>query len=76
MHRRVCSNSPAYVASTPSIFQRVMEGILQGLPGVSVYIDDILVTGKDEAEHCKNLEAVFTRLEEAGFRLKLVKCKT
>ena len=61
---------PFGVASAPSIFQRIMEGILQGIPGICVYLDDILVSGKDIQEHNRNLEAVFTRLEEAGFRLK------
>ena len=50
------------------------EGILQGIPGVCVYLDDILVSGKDIQEHNRNLEAVFTRLEEAGFRPKRTKC--
>lgn len=66
---------PFGVASAPSMFQRIMENILQGLPGVSVYIDDILVTGKTLEEHLKNLEAVLTRLEKAGLRLKREKCE-
>ena len=56
---------PFGVASAPFIFQRIMEGILQGIPGVCVYLDDILVSGKDIQEHNRNLEAVFTRLKEA-----------
>ena len=36
---------PYEVASAPTIFQRVMDTILQGLPGVICYIDDILITG-------------------------------
>ena len=65
---------PFGIASAPSIFQRVMEGILNGIPGVSVYIDDILVTGKTNTEHLKNLEEVLSRLERAGLRLKRSKC--
>lgn len=49
---------PFGVASAPSMFQRIMENILQGLPGVCVYIDDILVSGKTTEEHLRNLEAV------------------
>ena len=65
---------PFGVASAPSMFQRIMENILQGLPGVSVYIDDILVTGKTKDEHFRNLESAMTRLEEAGLRLRREKC--
>ena len=61
---------PFGVSSAPSIFQRVMESVLQGIPGVCVYIDDILVTGHNEQEHLDNLERVFKRLKDAGMRLK------
>ena len=47
---------------------------MQGLPGVSVYIDDILITGKSIEEQLENLEAVLTRLEETGLRLKRDTC--
>ena len=66
---------PFGVASAPSIFQRVMESVLQGIPGVCVYIDDILVTGRDEQEHLDHLEEVLRRLKEAGIRLKREKCE-
>ena len=54
----------------PAIFQRTMENLLQGLPYVFVYIDDILVTGASEEEHLHNLNEVLTRLETAGMCLK------
>ena len=65
---------PFGVTSAPAIFQRTIEGILRGSPQVCVYLDDILVTGKTEAEQLQNLELVLTRLEEAGMRLKQEKC--
>ena len=48
----------------------MMDEVLQGIPGVICYIDDILVTGKDEESHLKSLKEVFQRLETHGFRLK------
>lgn len=55
---------PFGVASAPSIFQSVMESLLQGIPGVCVYIDGILVTGRTEEEHLDNLTEVLRRLNE------------
>lgn len=57
---------PQGYKNSPSIFQRAMTQILQGLLGEHclVYIDDILVFGKDEEEHDRNLERVLKRLKE------------
>lgn len=51
-----------------------MEGLLQGIPHVSIYLDDILVTGPTESEHLSTLDQVLSRLETAGLRLKRNKC--
>ena len=51
-----------------------MEGIFRGIPHVSVYIDDILITGETDEEHLQNLDTVISRLEKEGLRLKLKKC--
>lgn len=65
---------PFGVHSAPAIFQRSMECILQGLPHVSVYIDDVLIAGRTVAEHLETLEAVLTRLESVGLKLHFNKC--
>ena len=65
---------PFGIALAPSIFQRVMETLLQGIPRVSMYLDNILVTGASEQEHLANLAQVLQRLEAAGMRLKRSKC--
>ena len=52
-----------------------MDQVLPKLAGVVCFIDDILVTGCNEAEHLSNLEAVFQKIQEYGLRLKLRKCK-
>ncbi|KAI7806716.1 hypothetical protein IRJ41_010699 [Triplophysa rosa] len=66
---------PFGVSSSPAIFQRTMEGVLKGISKVTVYLDDILLTGRDDQEHLSILEQVLQRLEECGLRLKRGKCK-
>ena len=47
----VYSCLPCGVSSAPGIFQTV-ETLLQGIPNVLIYLDDILVSGKTTEEHC------------------------
>ena len=65
---------PYGVASAPTVFQKLMENFLSGIPNVS-YLDDILGTGKDDAEHLTTLKAVFNQLQQFGLQLKLPKCR-
>ena len=51
-----------------------MDTILQGIPNVICYIDDILVTATDDDTHLRNLAEVFERLENHGIRMKKAKC--
>ncbi|KAL7891832.1 hypothetical protein AOLI_G00013080 [Acnodon oligacanthus] len=52
-----------------------MDQVLQGLPNVRCYLDDILITGQDRVQHLKNLDAVLGRLEEFGLRVEKEKCE-
>ena len=65
---------PFGITSAPGVFQRTMDNLLQGLQHVTVYIDDILITGTTEEQHLETLNEVLTRLETAGMRLKKEKC--
>ena len=65
---------PFGVASAPSVFQKMMDTILQGMDGVICYLDDILVSGRTEEEHLTNLQKVLERLQEHGIRAKRAKC--
>ena len=66
---------PFGIASAPGIFQRVMDSLLQGIPGVVVYLNNILVTGPSDHEHLESLKEMFTRLEKVGLRLNEKKCQ-
>ena len=52
-----------------------MEQTLQGIPNVEVMLDDIIVTGKFDAAHLENLEAVLKRLAENNLRFNVQKCR-
>ena len=42
-----------YIASAPALFQKLMDSVIQGIPHVISYIDDILVTSMSDKEHLK-----------------------
>ncbi|XP_046811273.1 uncharacterized protein K02A2.6-like [Lucilia cuprina] len=65
---------PFEISSAPGIFQRFMEEVVSGIPGCAVYLDDIIVTGRNNEEHIQNLKALFQRLEYHGLRCKQEKC--
>ena len=66
---------PFGVASALAMFQKTMDTLLQGIPGVICYIGDILVTGTSEEEHLQNLTKVLDKFKEYGVRVKQDKCK-
>ena len=71
-----CFNKlPFGITSAPEHFQRCMNEILQGLPGVVCHVDDILVTSKNKEEHNSCLHAVLQKLEAASLTLNKEKCK-
>ena len=65
---------PFGVASAPALFQKLMDSVLQGIPYVICYIDDILVTGTSDEDHLCNLATVFERLEQYGWHEKGKMC--
>ena len=67
---------PFGLKTAPNFFQREMNKIMAGLIGVCVfvYIDDIIVFSKNEADHLRHLRLVFDRLRQVGLKLKPTKC--
>jgi len=61
------------VSTAPSIFQRIMDQVLQGLNGVTCYLDDILISST-KAEHMQKLRQVLERLRKFGVKVKRSKC--
>ncbi|XP_042147960.1 uncharacterized protein K02A2.6-like [Ixodes scapularis] len=66
---------PFGIATAPEFFQREMLRILEGLPGQACHQDDIVVFGRDRADHDAKLLAVLQRLKEAGMTLNSRKCE-
>ena len=50
---------PFGIKSAPGYFQEIVEQLTQNLRGVSVYFDDILVSGDNAKHHLTNLRALF-----------------
>ncbi|CAB4033713.1 Uncharacterized protein K02A2.6, partial [Paramuricea clavata] len=63
------------ITSAPAIWQRTMDQILEGTSGISCILDDMIVTGKSNAEHMANLEEVLRRLHHHGLRANKSKCE-
>ena len=65
---------PFGISSATGYFQEIMHQLTGDLPGVAVYLDDILVSGANAEEHLQNLRRLLSRLNERGLRCRLEKC--
>ncbi|KIH44127.1 hypothetical protein ANCDUO_25858, partial [Ancylostoma duodenale] len=71
--KMVYNRLPFGIKTAPGIFQQVMNKMVSGLRGVATYLDDILVCGRTEQEHTENLLALFVRVAEYGFKVRIEK---
>ena len=64
------------LANASAAFQRAMEKVLKGLIGqiCMLYIDDVVIYSRNEAEHVKHLNTIFERLDRYNLRLNPGKC--
>ena len=65
---------PYRVKPASGIFQRFIKNKLSNIPCTVVKIDDILITGKNDEEHLKNIEKVLEILNEADATVNKSKC--
>lgn len=62
---------------SPNSFSRMMNLAFSGMPAerLFVYIDDIIVLGKSEADHLNNLRCAFLRCRERNLKINPQKCQ-
>ena len=62
------------LAQAPAYFQLLMNKVLKGLNFAMTYLDDIIMFSENKLQHLEHLETVFSRLREAGLKMKWSKC--
>ena len=67
---------PFGLCNAPATFQRLMDMVLAGLlwDVCLVYLDDVIIMGRDFQSHLNNIGMVLERLREAGLKVKPAKC--
>ncbi|KAL1279192.1 hypothetical protein QQF64_025865 [Cirrhinus molitorella] len=65
---------PFGINSASEVFQRSMEQLFSGYP-CAIIVDDIIIGGRDAAEHDINLKKVLNRAREVKLKLNSAKCK-
>jgi hypothetical protein len=63
------------IVSAPEIFQKEFKEIFKDIPGQVSYIDDLLIYGKTQEEHDRNLKRVLERAKQANIKLNKSKCE-
>ncbi|XP_058041463.1 uncharacterized protein K02A2.6-like [Ahaetulla prasina] len=70
-----CTRLQFGVSVAPGLFQNLMERLLQGLPGVVPYFDDVLISGENLKELGERLRKVLAIFRSAGLKVKAKKCQ-
>ncbi|XP_037041779.1 uncharacterized protein K02A2.6-like [Bradysia coprophila] len=66
---------PFGIKIASAMFQQIVDAMIAGLKRTGGFMDDVLVNGRTIEEHNQNLLALFERIEEWGFHVRLEKCK-
>ena len=62
------------VNAAAEIFQKTISDLLSDIPGAKNMSDDIVIHGKDQAEHDRSLHQTLKRLQDKGAKLNKEKC--
>lgn len=67
-----CHRLQFSISVAPGIFQCLMECLLQGIPGVIPYFDDVLVSSNNYEELMGRLRVVLRKFQTNGLKLRKV----
>ena len=65
---------PFGLKNAAQTFQRLMDEVTQQLPGIFVYLDDVLVASQTPEEHASHLRSLFEALSKFGLVINQSKC--
>lgn len=66
---------PFGLKNAPATFQRLMNRVVAGLEGCSVYLDDLVVFSDSWDSHLRRIRSLFERLADARLTVNLAKCE-
>lgn len=66
---------PFGISSAPEVFHRTVQQLFDGIEGVGVFIDDVVVWGKTKEEHDARLRIVLSKAQKSGLKLNKSKCQ-
>lgn len=66
---------PFGLSTSPSVFNRAMRRVLGDIPGVEIFMDDILIHTRTMEEHYELLQCVLQRLKKHDMTVKPSKCE-
>ena len=66
---------PFGLSTSPSVFNKMMRKVLGDVPGVEIFMDDVLIHTSTIAEHCELLQRVLRRLHDRNLTVRPSKCE-
>lgn len=66
---------PFGINIAPEIFHKTFAKIMEGIKGVKLYIDDLIIYAESEEEHDRNLGQVLERARKFGVKFNKDKCQ-
>jgi hypothetical protein len=67
--------APPHLGGAPATFHRLLTLLMDGIPGVIVHVNRIVVHSADTAKHLWRLEEVLSRLSQRNLRINLQKSR-